>query len=322
MKPINVLSLFDGISCGRVALERAGIPVNKYYASEIDKYAMQISKKNWPEIVQLGDVTKINFSTLNDIDLIICGSPCQGFSFAGKQLNFSDPRSALFFEFVKAIKTIKPKYFLLENVRMKKEYQNVISHHLSVEPVLLDSGDISAAYRKRLYWANFHIEKLEKVDVNILEVLEKDARGMINISSSGRGNFIETRFTESDKALTLTATGYTKRASSVVACTVGSSDERVFKLTERFGCLTASMYKGVRAAGRPIIANNAIIGKHIDEALKDDYRMPTPLERERFQGLPDNYTQGISKSQQYKTLGNGWQVDTIAHILKGLKNEI
>ena len=117
---MNVLSLFDGMSCGLIALDRLGIKVGTYYASEIDKYAIQVSQANYPEIVQVGDITKLDLSTLPQIDLVMGGSPCQGFSFAGKQLAFDDPRSALFFEFVKCVKELKPKYFLLENVRMKK----------------------------------------------------------------------------------------------------------------------------------------------------------------------------------------------------------
>lgn len=152
---MKVLSLFDGISCGRVALERAGIPVEKYYASEIDKYAIQIAQKNYPDTIQLGDITKIDFSKFaGEIDLIIGGSPCQGFSFAGKQLNFEDPRSKLFFEFVRAVREIKPKYFLLENVKMKKEFQDIISEQLGIQPIEINSALVSAQNRKRLYWTN------------------------------------------------------------------------------------------------------------------------------------------------------------------------
>ena len=149
---MNVLSLFDGMSCGRIALERAGIKVDKYYASEIDKYAITITKKNFPNTIHIGDVTKIKAEDLEPIDLLMGGSPCQGFSFAGRQLNFDDPRSALFFEFVRLLKECKPKYFLLENVRMKKEYQDVITEHLGVEPIMINSALVSAQNRKRLYW--------------------------------------------------------------------------------------------------------------------------------------------------------------------------
>jgi len=149
---MRVLSLFDGISCGQVALERAGIKVDTYYASEIDRYAIQITQKNYPDTIQLGDVEKIE--GLKDIDLLIGGSPCQGFSFLGSQLNFDDSRSKLFFEYVRILKEVKPKYFLLENVKMKQEYQDVISEHLGVEPIFIDSQRVSGQLRKRLYWTN------------------------------------------------------------------------------------------------------------------------------------------------------------------------
>lgn len=156
---ITVLSLFDGISCGRIALERAGIKVKEYYASEIDQFAMQVSKKNYPTIIQLGDVTtwrKWDIDWAN-IDLLIGGSPCQGFSFAGKQLNFNDDRSKLFFEYVDIlnhIKSMNPNIkFLLENVRMKKEYQDVISSYLGTTPIKINSALVSAA--NRLYWAKW-----------------------------------------------------------------------------------------------------------------------------------------------------------------------
>ena len=120
---MNVLSLFDGMSCGQIALNRAGFKINKYYACEIDKWAIQITQANYPNTQQLGDVTKVSALDLPSIDLLIGGSPCQGFSFAGKGLNFEDPRSKLFFEFVRLLKECRPKYFLLENVLMKKEFQ-------------------------------------------------------------------------------------------------------------------------------------------------------------------------------------------------------
>ena len=159
---MKVLSLFDGISCGMVALERAGIPIEKYYASEIDKNAIAISQKNYPNIIRLGDVTKWREWDVpwEEIDLLIGGSPCQGFSFAGKQLNFNDPRSKLFFEFVDILNHIKKHNsnvkFLLENVGMKKEYEEVITKALGHVPVKIKSRKVSAQDRKRLYWANFY----------------------------------------------------------------------------------------------------------------------------------------------------------------------
>lgn len=151
---MKVLSVFDGISCGQVALNRCGIKVDEYYASEIDKYAIQVAQKNFPNTIQLGPVELVNKERLPKIDILIGGSPCQGFSFAGKQLNFEDPRSKLFFEFVRLKKELKPKYFFLENVKMKKEYQDIISELLGVEPVEVNSNLVSAQNRKRLYWTN------------------------------------------------------------------------------------------------------------------------------------------------------------------------
>jgi len=155
---MNILSLFDGISGGQIALDRLGIKVDNYFASEIDKHAISVTQKNFPSTIQLGSVTEVKASDLPQIDLLIGGSPCQGFSFAGKQLNFNDPRSKLFFEYVRILKETKPKYFLLENVKMKKEYQDIISEYLGVEHILLNSNLISAQNRKRLYWVGKRIE--------------------------------------------------------------------------------------------------------------------------------------------------------------------
>jgi len=149
-----VLSLFDGISCGQLALQRAKITVDKYYASEIEEESIKITQKNFPNTIQLGDVRKVRIENLDKIDLLIGGSPCQGFSFAGKGLNFDDERSKLFFEFVRILKEANPKWFLLENVVMKKEYQDVISKELGVSPILINSGEFSPGLRPRLYWTN------------------------------------------------------------------------------------------------------------------------------------------------------------------------
>ena len=159
---MNILSLFDGISCGRIALERAGISVDNYFASEIDKFAMQVSKANWPDIQQVGDVCNVYAADLPKIDLLIGGSPCQGFSFAGKGLNFNDPRSALFFEYVRILNEIRKTnadvIFLLENVPMKREHQMVISKYLGVDPIEINGALVSAQNRRRLFWTNIKAE--------------------------------------------------------------------------------------------------------------------------------------------------------------------
>ena len=161
MKIMNVLSLFDGCSCGQIALQRAGIKVDRYYASEIDKYAMKVTKENFPHTIFLGDVSNVRACDLAvDIDILIGGSPCQGFSFAGKGLNFDDPRSKLFFEYVRILSEIRltnPKVlFLLENVEMKYEYELVISKYLNVNPITINSSLVSAQNRVRNYWTNIN----------------------------------------------------------------------------------------------------------------------------------------------------------------------
>ena len=182
---MNVLSLFDGMSCGMIALDRLGIKVDKYYASEVDKYAIQVSQNNYPEIIQVGDVCNIKAEDYQDIDLILAGSPCQGFSFAGKQLAFDDPRSSLFFEFVRLLKEIKPKYFLLENVNMKKEFLDVISEQVSacypelpfgIERIKINSALVSAQNRVRWYWTNIpEITQPEQRGIVLRDILETNS---------------------------------------------------------------------------------------------------------------------------------------------------
>lgn len=309
---MKVLSLFDGISCGMVALERAEIKVDTYYASEIDKYAIQISEKNYPNIVRLGDVTKWQDWDIDwaSIDLLIGGSPCQGFSFAGKQLNFNDPRSKLFFEFVDILNHIK-KYnpevkFLLENVKMKKEYQEVISGYLGVEPIEINSALVSAQNRVRLYWTNIPGIK-EPTDKGLLlkDIIEKgfvdnDKSYCIDANYFKGGN-LKSYFEKHRRQLVFKQK-YSENTSSL---------KRMLKSTKAFdekaNCMTATMYKGMASNGVTNVIQDCV------------FRMLTPLECERLQTLPDNYTYGISKTQRYKSLGNGWTVDVIAHIFSYLK---
>ena len=181
---MKVLSLFDGMSCGRIALDQLGIPVEKYYASEIDKYAIQVSQANYPDIEQVGDICNLDPKDYQGVDLMLAGSPCQGFSFAGKQLAFDDPRSALFFEFIRLLKAIKPKYFLLENVRMKKEFLQVISQQVSecypeitfgIEPIFINSSLVSAQSRQRYYWTNIPgIKQPEDRGIVLRDILETE----------------------------------------------------------------------------------------------------------------------------------------------------
>lgn len=293
----DIVSFFDGSSCGKLALSRAGISHGNYLASEIDKYAIQVSKKNYPKISHIGDITQVKsyYLPMNPF-IVMAGSPCQGFSFAGKQLNFKDPRSKLFFNFVDHLEKIDPKYFLLENVNMKQEYQDEISRILGVQPIRINSSLVSAQKRDRLYWTNIpdvsqpddkeiyladiiehgQTDQLKSYCIdanyfkgtNLQQYLKKKRRQIIfNYSSSGRGNGrVESRFYESKKAQTLTGAGYSNRS-----------------------------FTGVYN--------------------KDGIRKLTPIECERLQTLPDGYTEGVSNTQRYKMLGNGWTVDVVSHIL-------
>ena len=221
---MNVLSLFDGISCGMVALERVGIKVDKYYASEIDKYAIAVSEKNYPDIIRLGDVTKWKNWDIDwgSIDLLIGGSPCQGFSFAGKQLNFEDERSKLFFEYVEILKHIKEQnpevLFLLENVRMKKEYSDIISKFLDTDPILINSSLVSAQNRKRLYWTNIKsVEQPQDRGILLKDIVHEytDFKYMLTdtqnewLKKNGRFQLDKNYSSiDSEKAITMTARQY------------------------------------------------------------------------------------------------------------------
>jgi site-specific DNA-cytosine methylase len=182
---MNVLSLFDGMSCGQIALDQLGIKVDNYFASEIDKHAIKVAQSNYPDTIQLGDVVSVKGLDLPKIDLLYGGSPCQGFSFAGKKLNFKDPRSKLFFEFVRLLEETKPKYFLLENVRMKQESQDVISKYLGVKPVLINSRLVSAQNRARYYWTNIPLTQPTDLNITLSDVVGQDC-----IGASKRGRYI------------------------------------------------------------------------------------------------------------------------------------
>lgn len=424
---MKVLSLFDGMSCTQIALKNLGIKVDTYYASEIDKYGIQIAKKNFPDTVHLGDVKDIKGKDLPEIDLIVAGSPCQGFSFAGKQLAFDDPRSALFFEFVRILKEVKPKYFLLENVRMKKEFQAVISEQISsiypecsnnglfgIEPILINSALLSAQNRNRLYWTNIpNIEQPEDVGLVLRDVLEtcgshgldkmttKDGKAFV-LTASYQGavawNSIERKqrtmiptyntpkqvgtaadlkgydiikrvYSENGKSPTLTTMGGGHREPKVAVTsyrevrTKEAKEERKrirketgkdhtpFRAKElvpredgKVGTLTPSLNKDHTIS----VKGGAIRGRYNDEgktnqhlevrkdaksnaittvqkdsiAVKEEeltWRKLTPLECERLQTVPDNYTDGVSNTQRYKMLGNGFTVRVIEHILKNME---
>jgi DNA (cytosine-5)-methyltransferase 3A len=316
---MNVLSCFDGMSCGRIALDKLGIKVDNYYASEVDKWAIQIAKKNYPDTHHVGDVTKVKGSDIPvEIDLLMGGSPCQGFSFAGKNLNFDDPRSKLFFEFVRLLKELKPKYFLLENVRMKQESQDVISEYLGVEPIVINSNLVSAQNRHRLYWTNIPVESLpEDKGIMLKDILLDDAQEPM--LSNIYGGFKEKKpRVHFDKSVTIrTAAGgghipsliHTPKALDYMNREVkGGRTHWDFKhhhdiQDDKSSCITANLYKGV--------PYNVLVDAKCVRKLH-------PVECERLQTVPEGYTEGVSNTQRYRMLGNGWTVDVISHIFGGL----
>lgn len=219
---MNVLSLFDGMSCGQIALNRLGIYVENYYASEIDKYAIKVTQKNYPNTIQLGDIKNVKGEHLPNIDLLLAGSPCQGFSFAGKQLAFDDPRSALFFEFIRLLKEVKPKCFLLENVPMKKEYLDVITDLVGVEPILINSALVSAQNRQRYYWTNVPVDgQPEDKGLVLRDILDPSVTNFLSEATALRPRTQRNVREASDKSNTLTATGYKGSQSNGVTVVKG-----------------------------------------------------------------------------------------------------
>ncbi|MCK5610511.1 DNA (cytosine-5-)-methyltransferase [Candidatus Pacearchaeota archaeon] len=432
---INVLSCFDGMSCGQIALERAGITIENYYASEIDKYAIKVTQANYPNTIQLGDIRTVRAGMLPKIDLLMAGSPCQGFSFAGKQLAFDDDRSKLFFEFIRILKFCKPKYFLLENVVMSQQSNDVISSMLGelypecvtqrdmfrpgrLEPIQINSALVSAQNRQRLYWTNIpDIQQPKDEGILLKNILEC---GSNTVNQRGRGNnpggdkenkspcMTSCRWEQNvkvrDKSQTIPATIYKENAKSMltrkkmgllvgvlakkikdenprvagvsitddglrpykddghqgslsefgtisfpdskaVTCTAAHSP-KVVMLTERRTdeakqIRRYNMKKGKdfsprrakelvpRKDDKANCLTTALTKEHILVKVPDTkqkkiavgtiyWRKLTPVECERLQTVPDNYTNHVSNSQRYKMLGNGWTVNVIAHILESI----
>jgi DNA-cytosine methyltransferase len=280
---MNVLSLFDGMSCGQIALNKLGIKVDNYFASEIDKYAMQVTQKNYPNTKQIGCVTKVKGEDLPSIDLLIGGSPCQSFSTMGlyregmgDNIGF-EGRSGLFWEFVRVLKETKPTYFLLENVVMKKEWEQVITDALGVEPIKINSALLSCQRRNRLYWTNIpNVEQPKELGLDFRDIIETK---------------VDEKYYLTDRAV-----------------------ERVRQkqgydlMGEKAKCLFATYYKN---------NSNSREGQIIE--TEKGLRRLTPTECEILQTVPVNYTAGVSDTQRYKMIGNGWTVDVIAHIFKNIK---
>lgn len=271
---MNVLSLFDGISCAQIALNKLGIKVDNYFASEIDTKAIKVTQSNYPNTIQLGNIKTIEIKKLPKIDLLIGGSPCQGFSFAGKKLNFEDPRSLLFFEYVKIKKAIKPKLFLFENVRMKNESLNIISNYLKVPPILINSNLVSAQNRSRNYWCNWKVNQPIDKKIYLKDILQKE-----------------------DEILK--------------PFKVPNTPSRILMWQGKCKNITNSLKSNCVVTKQDRWNSQGLL------AYEDFCRFLTPLENERLQTIPDNYTKvdNLSSKQRDFLIGNSFTVDVIVHIL-------
>lgn len=284
----NVLSLFDGISCGQIALNKANIKYNNYFSSEIEKESIKVTQHNYPSTIQLGDVNNIKGNELPKISLLIGGSPCQSFSPAISSNTGFDGKSKLFFEFIRLMKEVKPQYFLLENVEMKKEWEKVITDLIGVEPIAINSERFSAQSRPRLYWTNIPFDRNLPINNQVLkDIIE---------------NNVDEKYFYSQ---TYEFHGFEK----VVCATLNINGHDILKRVNSptHKCQTLTAVCGGNQQ-KKVLLNNRV-------------RKLTPLEYERLQTVPDNYTNFLSDGARYKALGNGWTVDVIAHIFKGLKND-
>jgi len=375
---MNVLSLFDGMSCGRIALERLGIQVDNYYASEIDKYAIQIAQKNYPNTKQIGDILDwqswdIDWSS---IDLVSGGFPCQSWSLAGKQLGDKDERGKMFWVMLdimkKVIENNPNAYYLMENVRMKKEFEEYITYHTkqalpNVNKYLINSALVSAQNRVRYYWTNIpNVELPEDKGIVLKDILETETdENPVKDTARNQRHYRN----KDEKSLCMTATMYKgagnngmtlvperldnpkqvgiavdvnghdilKRVYSedgksptLNACTGGNREPKVMVDKRKPNQINPSK----KANGvQPYMQDRVF---HVDgksHALTREFasrtnvgdeqevywRKLTPIECERLQTVPDNYTEGVSNTQRYKMLGNGWTVEVIAHILKNME---
>ena len=304
----NVLSLFDGMSCGQLAMKKAGINVDNYFASEVDEHAIKVTMNNFPETIQMGDVRDLNSTNPifgGDDTILIGGSPCQNFSFAGtnkgmttkteievttldqylelKNDNFDfEGQSYLFWEYVRILRELKPKYFLLENVKMANKWKTLISDVMGVQPIQINSSLVSGQSRERLYWTNIpNVKQPDDRKILLRDVLQPDSD--IDLA----------KFSLSEKAIDYMGRDRNGKPRW---------EYHHNHLDGKASCLTANMFKGVPYG-----------------VIKEYLRRLTPIECERLQCVPDNYTDCVSNTQRYRMIGNGWTIDVIAHILKGIK---
>lgn len=373
---MTVLSLFDGMSCGRIALEKAGVPVSMYISSEVDKYAIQVADKNYPQdtYFRAGDVQGVSVEQLPPIDLLIGGSPCQSFSFAGKRKGMSTKcdleilslehylqlknegfefqgQSYLFWEYMRLLKETKPKYFLLENVVMSKKWEAILTEAIGVEPIMINSALVSAQNRKRLYWTNIpSVTQPEDKEITWGDVREHGVpsenyyyteKAMQWLARHSQRKSKPLKVHQDDEKMQMIEASHSKKYSSqrffgIVDTpsdtqTVGAmrgrylvggkrqdGKQKTKGLTQQF---IEFRYDGKSNALTTVSKDNVVVPFTLPNRVPADeffFRYITPLECERLQTVPDGYTDHVSNSQRYKMLGNGWTVDVIAHIFKGI----
>lgn len=303
-----ILSLFDGISCAQLALNRANLKIEKYYSVENDKFCIEVTQRHFPDTIQLGDIE--NFYNVwnpeEKVDLLIGGSPCQSLSIASRQKEsgLEKGKSILFWHFADIFNTLKPKFFIFENVAsMKKSDRDIISGVFNTKPVLINSSLVSAQNRRRLYWTNIPIlNQPEDREIYLKDILEKG-------------------FTERLKSYCMLSTYYKacaqdylfksnrqmifKKPVRLFHINSGGQGQRVYSIDGKSICLSAN--GGGQGAKTGLYQ------------ISDYVRKLTPIECERLQTIPDNYTEGFSDTQRYKMIGNAFTVDVIVHILNGLK---
>ena len=336
---MKVLSLFDGMSCGQIALNKLGVSVDSYFASEVEKHSMSVTMKNFPSTIQLGDVRNIHPFILPKIDLMIGGSPCQSFSFAGNKKGMSTAceidilslqqyldlkaegfefqgQSYLFWEYVRLLKVLKPKWFLLENVQMADRWKNLISYTLGVKPVFMNSNAVSGQTRKRLYWTNIPFDPINKPnDICIADVLEGpfdfDATKALDHDRTKR--LIGGKFQHGLCSLRLADNDWNRRFFAKKFGTLAHKKamSQLRSIFDKSNCLTTS--------GQNISNSGSTNIYFVNINGEIEIRPLTPVECERLQNVPDGYTEGVTRNQRIHMLGNGWTVDVIKRILENVQ---